>query len=368
MNENPNEPNKPNGSSDTNDANKNADRIKTAIPRDKIMTVSTSPHIRSGETTRTIMTDVIIALSPVLVWSVYIFGFRALTLTLVSVISCVLFEFLFQKIMKKQVTVKDRSAVVTGILLAFNLPVNTPLWAPVIGAAFAIIIVKQLFGGIGKNIVNPAIAARVFMSLSFSFMGEFHRLFDDSGAAVAKLPALGINVDAVAGPTPLYHLKDLVERGWPKEETFDMFLGQQGGCIGEVSALLIIAGGIYLMWRKIITWHTPVSFIAVVALVTFFFPQGTSDNGLNFALAQILSGGLFLGAVFMATDYSTSPITKTGKLIFGAGCGLITVFIRYFGAYPEGVSYSIMIMNLFVWYIDKATKPVKFGGASNGRK
>ena len=350
MNENPNDSAKINQSNQINQLD-GADRI--TIPPDKLLTASTSPHIKSGETTATIMTAVIIALTPALIWSIYIFGFRALALTLVSVISCVFFEFLYQKITKKRVTADDLSAVVTGMLLAFNLPVNTPLWGPVIGAAFAIIIVKQLFGGIGKNIVNPAIAARVFMALSFNFMAEFQDITAD------KLPALKISVDTIAGATPLADLK----HGITPSSFIDMFLGwNKGGCIGEISILLIIAGGIYLMWRKIITWHTPVSFIAVVALLTFFFPKGSSDN-LNFALAEILSGGLFLGAVFMATDYATSPITPSGKLIFGAGCGLITVFIRYFGAYPEGVSFAIMIMNLFVWYIDKATKPVKFGGA-----
>ncbi|MCL1857787.1 MAG: RnfABCDGE type electron transport complex subunit D [Oscillospiraceae bacterium] len=363
MNENPNDSNI-NQINQANQIGDSADRI--TIPPDKLMTVSTSPHIKGGETTATIMTAVIIALMPALVWSIYIFGFRALTLTLVSVISCVFFEFLYQKIMKKQVAVKDLSAVVTGILIAFNLPVNTPLWGPVIGAAFAIIIVKQLFGGIGKNIVNPAIAARIFMFLSFNFMASFWDITQN------KLPALKINVDAIAGATPLVYLKEgklpeIILKDDTLIKPINMFLGQKGGCIGEISVLLIIAGGIYLMWRKIISWHTPVSFIAVAALLMFFFPKGSSDN-LNFALAQILSGGLFLGAFFMATDYATSPITKAGKLIFGAGCGLITVFIRYFGAYPEGVSFAIMIMNLFVWYIDKATKPVKFGGAAHGRK
>jgi len=352
MNENPN-------GSNTNNANQIGDGSERIhISPDKLLTVSPSPHIKSGETTATIMTSVIIAMLPSLVWAVYIFGFRALTLTLISVISCVFFEFLYQKITKKRVTVKDLSAVVTGVLIAFNLPVNTPLWAPVIGSAFAIIIVKQLFGGIGKNIVNPAIAARVFMFLSFNFMAEFHDI------SAEKLSAFKINVDAVIGATPLVDLK----HGIPSDVGFiEMFLGQKGGCIGEVSVLLIIAGGLYLMWRKIITWHTPVSYIAVVALITFFLPKETSD-GLNFAIAEILSGGLFLGAVFMATDYATTPITKTGKLIFGAGCGLITVFIRYFGAYNEGVSFAIMVMNLFVWYIDKLIKPRRFGGAADVRR
>ena len=331
-----------------------------ALPPETMFAVSAAPHIKSGETTATIMAAVIIALMPALVWGVYIFGFRALTLTAASVLSCILFEFLFCKIAKRRVPVKDLSAAVTGMLIAFNLPVNTPLWGPVAGAAFAIIIVKQLFGGIGKNIVNPAIAARIFMSLSFSFMSYFWDI-----AQAEKLSAFDINIkvplDAVAGATPLSGLKLGV---MPDIGFFNMFLGEMGGCIGEISTVCLLFGGIYLMWRKIITWHTPVSFIAVVALITFFFPKGTSET-LNFALGEVLSGGLFLGAFFMATDYATSPITKPGKLIFGAGCGLITIFIRYFGVYPEGVSFSIMIMNLFVWYIDKATKPARFGGVTN---
>ena len=339
------------------------DRSKRiTLPPDSVMTVSVSPHIKGPETTATIMTDVVIALLPALGWGVYIFGLRALTLTAVSVLSCVLIELLFCLVVRKPVTVRDLSAVVTGVLIAFGLPVNAPLWAPVAGAAFAIVVVKQLFGGIGKNIVNPAIAARVFLSLSFGFMAYFW----DIGQA-DKLPALEVNLkvslDAIAGATPLYGLKQGII---PELGFFRMFLGEMGGCIGEVSALCLLAGGIYLIWRRVITWHIPLAFIAPVALITLVFPKGSSDT-LNFALGHVFSGGLFLGALFMATDYSTSPMTKPGKLIFGAGCGLITVFVRYFGSYPEGVSFAIMIMNLFVWYIDKATKPVKFGGPSNVR-
>ena len=338
------------------------DSKRIAIPSGSIMTVSTSPHIKSGETTSTIMFDVVIALLPALGWGLYIFGPRALTLVAVSVFSCVLFEFLFCLVAKKRATVKDLSAVVTGILIAFNLPVNAPLWAPAVGAAFAIVIVKQLFGGIGKNIVNPAIAARAFLSLSFSFMSHFWDI-----NLPEKLPALEINLktplDAIAGATPLSELKMGMT---PELGFFKMFLGEMGGCIGEISALCLLVGGIYLIWRKVISWHIPISFIATVALITFFFPKESSDT-LNFMLGHLFSGGLFLGALFMATDYATSPMAKTGKLIFGLGCGLITVFIRYFGSYPEGVSFAIMIMNLFVWYIDKATKPVKFGG-ENAKK
>ena len=345
---------------------KGSNRVEyITLSPDKLITVSPPPHIKSGETTSTIMLDVIIALLPAFAWGLYIFGFRALALTVISVLSCVLFELLYQVIMRKRVTIGDMSAVVTGILIAFSLPVNTPLWAPAVGAAFAIIIVKQLFGGIGKNIVNPALAARVFMFLSFEFMRVFHNI------TAEKLPALKINVDAlvdaIGGPTPLS--AEYLKVGKLPDDIgyFNMFLGEKGGCIGEISVLCLLAGAIYLLWRKIITWHIPVSFIGVVAVISFFFPHITVD-GLFFALSQILSGGLFLGAVFMATDYSTSPITKSGKLIFGAGCGLITIFLRYFGAHPEGVSFAILIMNLFVWYIDKFTKPVKYGGNKDDGK
>ncbi|GHU34764.1 electron transport complex subunit D [Clostridia bacterium] len=324
----------------------------------KLLTVTSSPHVRSAESTTALMTDVIIAMIPALIWAIYIFGFRALSLTVISVISAVAAEYLYQKIMKKPVTVSDLSAVVTGILIAFNLPVNVPLLLPIIGSAFAIIIVKQLFGGIGKNIVNPAIAARIFLFLSFSqYMSKYFKV----DGIVKKLSPFTIDVmsgpqaavDAIIGATPL-------ASNAPEIDFFTLFLGQKGGCIGEISILLLLAGGIYLLIRRVITWHIPVSFIGVVAIITFLFPH-TPDQ-VGFMLTQILSGGVVLGAFFMATDYVTSPLTSVGKLIFGAGCGLITIFIRYFGAYPEGVSFSIMIMNLFVWYIDKATKPVKFGG------
>jgi len=367
MNENPNSAQNNQNENQTGQENQEnqiavgAERI--TIAPDRLMTVSSSPHIKGAETTASIMAAVIIALLPALCWAVYVFGFRALTLTVISVVSCVVSELLYQVIMKKRVTAGDLSAVVTGMLIAFNLPVNTPLWAPVIGSVFAIVIVKQLFGGIGKNIVNPALAARIFMFLSFNFMAVYH------DAAAAKLPAFDINVsaDVVAGATPL-SLEYLKQGRLPEISFFDMFLGwQKGGCIGEISVLLLVVGGLFLMWRRVISWHIPLSYIASVALLTYFFPKGS--DGIAFATAEILSGGLVLGAFFMATDYATSPINKNGKLIFGLGCGLITVFIRYFGAYPEGVSFAIMIMNLFVWYIDKLTKPVKFGGnAKNAGK
>lgn len=339
----------------------------TSVPLkpEGLLTVSPSPHIKHPDTTRTIMITVIIALMPAFVWSIVVFGFRALTITAISVISCVLFEFLYQFLMKKPITVLDFSAAVTGLLLAFNLPVTMPLWTLPLAAFFAIVIVKQLFGGIGKNIVNPALAARVFL---FSWPDHLGKFFVNPGE---KVDALKISfsesslADAVSGATPLAGLKEGV---LPKTSMLDMFIGYTPGCIGEVSALLLTIGGLILIVRKVITWHIPVSFIATVYLLTLVFPKGAT-NPFDFALYQILSGGLFLGAIFMATDYATSPITSVGRVIFGVGCGLITVFIRYFGSYPEGVSFAILIMNLLVWYIDRFTKPTKFGGNAHvGKK
>lgn len=334
----------------------NAVSEKTEGTRDlvpELMTVTPSPHIRTNDTTRTIMLDVCIALLPALIWGIYVFGLRALTVTLVSIISAVLAEVIWQKLMKKPITVLDFSAVVTGLLLALNLPVSVPLWMPAAGSVFAIIIVKQLFGGLGKNFVNPALTARVFLFLAWS---AYMAVFTKPGEA---LSAIAIKPDAVASATPLASLK----QGALPESTsvFNAFLGYESGSIGEMSALLLTAGFLYLLVRRVITWHIPVAYIGTVFLLTFLFPQ--TANALDFALYEICSGGLFLGAIFMATDYVTSPITSKGRLIYGVGCGLITVFIRYFGTYPEGVSFAILIMNLLVWYIDRYTKPKRFGGA-----
>ena len=313
-----------------------------------LLSVSASPHIKGHETTRTIMLDVVIALLPACIWGVHAFGWRALAIMLISVASSVVFELAFELITKRPVTIGDLSAVVTGLLLALNISVSVPLWLPVVGSLFAIVIVKQVFGGIGKNIVNPALAARVFMFAWPAEMGSF----------VEPLQA-----DAVASATPLTSLKTGVI---PDVKLADMFFGNVSGCIGEVSALLLISGGIYLLIRRVISWHIPVAYIGTVALLTFIFPK--AGSGSEFMLYELLSGGLMIGAIFMATDYVTSPMTKAGKLIYGAGCGIITVFIRYFGNYPEGVSFSILIMNLLVWYIDKATWPKKFGGKNNAGK
>ncbi len=322
-----------------------------------MLTVSPSPHIKNPDNTRALMLDVLIALTPALIWAVYVFGWRALTLTVVSVASCVLFEMWYQLIMRKPVTIGDFSAVVTGVLIAFNLPVTASLWIPVLGALFAIVLVKQLFGGIGKNIINPAIAARVFIFSSWT------KEISVIPEPFSVWSATAVSVDAVSAATPLAALKTGVI---PEISLFDLLIGNCPGVIGEVSALLLAAGGLYLLIRHVISWHIPAAFIVSVAAVTFLLPA--HSNALQFMLYQILSGGLILGAFFMATDYATSPLTARGKLIYGAGCGLITVMIRYFGGYSEGVSFAIMIMNLLVWYLDRFTKPVKFGGAVKNEK
>ena len=327
----------------------------------KLLTVSPSPHLRTEDTTRSIMLDVCIALMPALIWGIFIFGWRALTVTLVSVVFAVLSELVWEKAMKKPLTVSDFSAVVTGILLAMNLPVSVPLWMPAIGAVFAIIVVKQLFGGIGKNFVNPALAARVFLFAWPSHMGA--EAFTAPGTKLSPFAISIPSADVVSSATPLAALKT---GGSPSLSMFDMILGNEAGCIGEVSALLLTAGFIYLLVRKVITWRIPVFYIGTVAIVTFIFAK--TSLPFVFAGQEIFSGGLFLGAIFMATDYATSPITEGGRMIYAIGCGLLTVFIRYFGGYAEGVSFSILIMNLLVWYLDRYTKPVRFGGASDDKK
>ena len=342
-----------------------------------LLIVSPAPHVKSHDTTRTIMLDVIIALLFPLIWAIYVFGFRSLTVTLVSIISCVIFEILFKLAVRRSQTVLDLSAVVTGMLLAFNLPATVSLWVPVIGAFFAIVIVKQLFGGIGMNIMNPALAARVFLFSWPEQMTTYPKPFANlpvfdisvrdyinqnitaSATSNAVASATSVTSDIIASATPLSSLKNGI---MPEDVSLlDLLIGNHSGVIGEIATLLLIAGGIYLIIRKIITWHIPVAFIGTVAIVTFFFnPEMTADS-LQFMTAELLSGGLFLGAIFMATDYTTSPVTDRGRLIYGAGCGLITVLIRYFSGYMGGVSFAILIMNCLVWYIDKYTKPVKYG-------
>lgn len=314
------------------------------------------------------MRDVIIALTPSLLGAILFFSFRALIIVAVSVLSCVLFEFLYNVIFKKEQTVGDLSAAVTGMLLGFNMPVTAPIYLPVIGAAFAIIVVKMLYGGLGKNIANPALCGRIFLFLSFS---SYMTTWIDASTAVNKaansLP-LFANVDIVSSATPLSYLKNGDASILTHVPLSSAFLGTVGGCLGETSAILLIIGGLYLLYKRIITWHIPVSYLGTVALITYIFPHTDSISRLQFMSYNLFCGGLMLGAVFMATDYATSPVTPKGRIIFGIGCGLLTVFIRYFGGYPEGVSFAILLMNFLTWFIDKHTIPTKFGGESKYAK
>ena len=322
---------------------------------------TSNPHIRGSETTRSIMLDVIIAMLPALVWSIITFGVKALTLTVVSVVGCMFWEWLYRKLLKKPQSVGDLSAVVTGMLLAFVCPVTTPYWMIIIGGFFSIVVVKQLFGGIGKNFINPALAGRAFLLGSYAGVMTFW-----IDPARNKAPLMGSTVDVITHATPLSYMKNGDMAGLKEAYSLaDVFLGKVGGSLGEISALLLIIGGLYLIWRKVINWQTPVAYIATVAVLTVLFPKA---GGAEYMLYSIFGGGLFLGAFFMATDYATSPVTKKGQLIFGIGCGLFTVLIRYFGSYNEGVCYSIMVMNLFVPLIDKYTKPVRFGVVKSDKK
>ena len=319
------------------------------------LTISSSPHVHSPVTTQTIMRDVLIALAPALIGSVVFFGFRALLVTLVSAAACVFFEWGYCKLTKTSCKIYDLSAVVTGVLLAFVCPVNIPYWCIIIGDFFAIIVVKQLFGGIGRNIVNPALAGRAFM---FSYPALMTRWVKPGFANQAGIFS---TVDAVTGATPLAQMS---QKLMPEATIGQMFLGNIGGCIGETSALLLLAGLVYLLARKVITLRIPLSFIGTVAVLTVLFPQGNAN--FPWMAAQLFSGGLFLGAIFMATDYVTSPLTKMGQIVFGIGCGVLAVVIRYFGGYPEGVSYAILIMNCCVVLLDRVGRPKKFGTVKKG--
>ena len=323
---------------------------------------TSSPHIRGSETTRSIMLDVIIAMLPALVFACFNFGIRALTLTAVSVIGCVGFEWLYRFLMKKPQSVGDLSAVVTGMLLAMTCPVTLDYWAILIGDFFAIIFVKQLFGGIGKNFINPALAGRA--ALVASYAGSMTKWIDP---AAGKAAVIGSNVDAITAATPMAYLKGGDVEGLKAVyDISDVFMGTIGGSLGEVSAIALILGGAYLIWRKVINWQTPVAYIGTVAVLSFLFPK--AGTGIEWMLYSVFGGGLMLGAIFMATDYATSPVTKKGQLIYGIGCGLLTVFIRYFGSYNEGVCYSIMVMNCCTALIDKYTKPTRFGVVKSDKK
>ena len=320
---------------------------------------SSSPHIRSNEDTRSIMLDVILALLPATAWAVYAFGFKALLLVVVSVVACVFWEWAYRKVMKKPQSIGDLSAVVTGMLLALTCTVNLPWWLLVIGAFFAIVLVKQLYGGIGCNFLNPALGGRAILVASYaSFMGNW------------ALPNSKLGV-VVSSATPMQIMKEGTLEKWAEltanYSVGDMFMGNIGGAMGEVSALALLLGGVYLIIRKVISWHIPVGYIGAVAILSLVAAPAGIDN-VQYMLYNVFGGGLMLGAIFMATDYATSPVTKLGQIIFGVGCGLLTVFIRRFGSFPEGVCYSILIMNCTTWLLDKYIRPTIYGAVKKAKK
>ena len=316
------------------------------------LTISSSPHVHSPVTTRTLMGDVLIALTPALVGSVVFFGFRALLMTLISAAACVFFEWAWCALMKKDNRTYDLSAVVTGVLLAFVCPVTIPYWMLLLGDLFAVILVKQLFGGIGKNIVNPALAGRAFLLSWPAAMTTWVPAGFANGFGLLE----SVTADTVTSATPMGILHQGSMEGI---RLWDLFLGNVGGCIGETSALLRLLGLGYLLVRKVISPRIPLSFVGTVAVLTFLFPMG--HDRLAWMGAQVLGGGLLLGAIFMATDYVTSPVTRLGQVVYGVGCGVLTVLIRYFGGYSEGVSYAILVMNCCVVLLDRIGRPKTFG-------
>lgn len=316
--------------------------ISKADSDKNMLIVSSSPHLRSNESVQRIMLDVIIALIPAMIGAIYFFGFNALKLILISVASAVFFEAITQKLFKKDITIRDLSAVITGILIAFNLPANAPWWIPVIGSGFAIIIVKQFFGGLGSNFMNPALAARAVLLTSWpKIMSSY------------VLPG----ADAVTGATPLTIMKS---GGTTAElpSLMDMFVGNIGGVLGETSALLLLIGVSYLIIRKVINWKIPVFYIGTTVIVLLLL-----GIKVDYLMYHILGGGLILGAFFMATDYASTPVTPLGQIIFAIGAGALTALIRVKGGLPEGVSYSILLMNVASPLIEKFTAPKVFGRA-----
>ena len=303
--------------------------------------VSGTPHVRSKESIQSIMRDVIIALVPATAAGIYYFGLRALILIVAAIISAVFFEWLYEKITKKPVTINDLSAVVTGLLLAMNLPASAPVWVAIVGSAFAIIFAKQLFGGLGQNFINPALAGRAFLLASYP-----------TEMTTWVVPN-GLAADAATYATPLAQLKN----GALDASLKQLVIGQVGGTIGETCAIALIIGGIYLLYKHVISWKIPVIYIATV----FILFAVIGRHGMRMPLQEIFAGGVMLGGIFMATDYASSPVTPKGQVIFAFGSGLLTYLIRTFGGYPEGVSYSILIMNCCVPLIERFTEPTIFG-------
>ena len=308
------------------------------------LTVACSPHIRENFRTNRIMLDVVLALLPALAVGAFFQGPRALLVALISVAAAVVSEWLYAKVTRTRNTVVDGSAMVTGLLLAMTLPHTVPYWQAALGSAFAIIVVKSLCGGLGQNIFNPALAARAFLMLIWP---------------VGLTRYVGL--DGVTAATPLHHM---VMPALPEESLLDMFLGRCPGSIGEASALALLLGGAYLVYRKVISLRIPASYLGTVAVLTLVFSK--TGDPLAWMGYSLLSGGVMLGAIFMATDYATSPATPMGQIVYGIGCGVLTVLFRYFGLFPEGVTYAILLMNALVWVIDRYTAPRRFGTRKGG--
>lgn len=310
------------------------------------LTVSSSPHIKGNDSTRRIMRDVVIAALPALIFGIVHFGVRALLVTLSSVAAALVAEWLSNRFILRDGRTMDGSALVTGVLLAMTLPATVPLWVAALGAVFAIVAVKALCGGLGQNVFNPALAARALLVL----------LFPTSMVRFSSVSGLVNGMDAVTSATPLHHM---VMPALPEESLLDMFIGNIPGCIGEVSSLALLVGGVYLLARRIISLRIPAAYIGTVAVLTLVFAK--AGNPVLWMLYSVLGGGVLLGAIFMATDYATSPVTPWGQILYGVGCGALTVLFRYFGLFPEGVTYAILIMNAASWAIDRYTAPRVFG-------
>lgn len=341
----------------------------------KRLLMSSAPHVKTEENTRSIMFDVIVALSFPLIMAIYFFGWRALAMTVISIAASVGSEWLWCRLTKKPQTIRDLSAAVTGMLVAMCLPVSVPLWIPVIGSCFAIIVVKQLYGGLGKNFLNPALAARAFLCCWPSLISIWIKpnLDENALGIFTNVSRNALSPDVIASVTPLGKMKLGYLPGVAAGNADvisglrDVIVGNVAGCIGEVSALVILAAALYLIIRRVITYHIPLGFIGTVAILTFLFPRG-GNAAFPWMIYSVCSGGVLFGAIFMATDYSTSPVTAQGRILYGIGCGFLTVLIRYFGTYNEGVTYAVLVMNCCACFMDRVVRPRRFGVVRKKRK